>query len=81
MTGVELVVLGVAALATAALTAVAGAGGGMVLLIVILQFVDPLVAIPAHGVIQLFSNGTRAVTLRADVDRTLLAPFIMVLED
>ena len=79
MTGVELVVLGVAALATAALTAVAGAGGGMVLLIVILQFVDPLVAIPAHGVIQLFSNGTRAVTLRADVDRTLLAPFIVPL--
>ncbi len=76
---VELLILFVAAVATAALTAVAGAGGGMILLIVILQFVDPLVAIPAHGVIQLFSNGTRAVTLRADVDRGLLAPFVVPL--
>lgn len=79
MTGVELVVLGIAALVTAAMTAVAGAGGGMILLIVILQFVDPLVAIPAHGVIQLFSNGTRAVTLRHDVDRSLLVPFLLPL--
>jgi len=76
VTGVELLVLGVAACATAALTAVAGAGGGMILLIVMLQFVDPLVAIPAHGVIQLCSNGTRAVTLRHDVDRSLLVPFV-----
>ncbi|MEM9520606.1 MAG: sulfite exporter TauE/SafE family protein [Actinomycetota bacterium] len=79
MSGIELVVLFVAALMTAALTAVAGAGGGMILLIVILQFVDPLVAIPAHGVIQLFSNGTRAMTLRRDVDRSLLAPFVVPL--
>jgi len=76
---VELVVLLVAALATAALTAVTGAGGGMILLIVILQFVDPLVAIPAHGIIQLFSNGTRAFTLRADVDHRLLRPFLVPL--
>ncbi len=79
MTGLELVVLGVAGLATAALTAVAGAGGGMILLIVMLQFVDPLVAIPAHGVIQLCSNGTRAVTLRHDVDRSLIVPFVVPL--
>ena len=79
MSEVELLVLLVAALATSALTAVAGAGGGMILLIVILQFVDPLIAIPAHGVIQLFSNGTRAIALRRDVDRRLLAPFVAAL--
>ena len=79
MSEVELLVLLVAALATSALTAVAGAGGGMILLIVILQFVDPLIAIPAHGVIQLFSNGTRAIALRRDVDRRLLAPFVVAL--
>ena len=79
MTGLEIVVVGVAALVTAALTTVAGAGGGMILLIVMLQFVDPLVAIPAHGVIQLFSNGTRAVTLRRDVDWRLIVPFVVPL--
>ena len=79
VTGVELVVLGIAALVTAALTAVAGAGGGMILLIVILQFVDPLVAIPVHGAIQLFGNGTRAITLRDDVDRSLLLPYVVPL--
>ena len=78
MSEVELLVLLVAALATSALTAVAGAGGGMILLIVILQFVDPLIAIPAHGVIQLFSNGACGA-LRRDVDRRLLAPFVAAL--
>ena len=79
MTGIELVVVALAALATAALTAVAGAGGGLVLLIVILQFVDPLVAIPAHGVIQLVSNGTRAITLRTDVERGLFGWYLVPL--
>ena len=77
MTGVEFVVLGVAALATAALTAVAGAGGGIILLIVILQFVDPLIAVPVHGAIQLFGNGTRAITLRRDVDWSLMLPYLV----
>ena len=79
VTGLELVVVAVAALLTAALTAVAGAGGGLVLLIVILQFVDPLVAIPAHGVIQLMSNSTRALTLRHDVDRRLFPWYLVPL--
>ncbi len=75
----ELIVLAIAAVVTAGVTAVAGAGGGLILLIVILQFVDPLVAIPAHGVIQLFSNGTRAITLRDDVDASLLRPYVLPL--
>ncbi len=79
VSGLELVILAIAAVGTAALTAVAGAGGGLILLIVILQFVDPLVAIPAHGVIQLVSNGTRAATLRADVDHALLRPYVLPL--
>ena len=79
MSEVDLAVLFVAAVATAAMTSVVGAGGGMILLIVIVQFVDPLVAVPAHGVIQLFSNGTRAVTLRNNIDRGLLVPFVVPL--
>ena len=43
---VELLILLLVAVATSAITAVVGAGGGLILLIVILQFVDPLVAVP-----------------------------------
>jgi uncharacterized membrane protein YfcA len=76
VTGLELIVVGVAAVSTAALTAVAGAGGGLILLIVLLQFVAPEVAIPLHGVIQLISNGSRAATLRSDIEPRLLRWYI-----
>lgn len=72
MSEIELAVIGVAAVLTAALTAVAGAGGGLVLLVVMLQFVDPVVAIPAHGVVQLVSNGTRTLTLRGEAETSSL---------
>lgn len=77
MSGVELVLVVVAAIATSALTAVVGAGGGLVLLLVLLQFVDPVVAIPLHGVIQLVSNGSRAATLRGHVERRLLRWYLL----
>jgi len=79
MSEVELLVIAVAAVLTAALTAVAGAGGGVVLLVVMLQFVDPVVAIPAHGVVQLVSNGTRTITLRKDAETALLRWYLPLL--
>ena len=79
MSEIELAIVAVAAIATAALTAAAGTGGGLVLLIVILQFVDPLVAISAHGVIQLVSNGTRTLTLRRGIEHQLLRWYVMPL--
>lgn len=79
MSEIELVVIAVAAVLTAALTAVAGAGGGVVLLVVMLQFVDPVVAIPAHGVVQLVSNGTRSITMRDDADASLLRWYLPLL--
>lgn len=39
---------------------VMGLAGGMLLLAVLLLFLDPLVAIPVHGVVQLVSNASRA---------------------
>jgi uncharacterized protein len=75
----ELLIVAVAAIATAALTAVAGAGGGVVLLVVILQFVDPIVAIPVHGVVQLVSNGTRTLTLRDDAEPRVLRWYLPLL--
>ena len=71
--------VGVAAVLTAALTAAAGAGGGLILLIVLLQFVDPIVAIPLHGVIQFLSNGTRALTLRDDVKPGIVRWYLLPL--
>lgn len=67
MTPVELSALFLAAAGTAWLTAVAGLGGGLVLLAILLRFMDPAEAIPVHGAIQLVSNGTRAWTLREHV--------------
>lgn len=63
----ELVVVGLVALVTAVISAVAGLGGGIILLAVIAQFRVPAVAIPIHGAIQLVSNGFRTVLLRRDV--------------
>jgi uncharacterized membrane protein YfcA len=79
MSETELVILVFVAAATAAITAVAGAGGGLILLVTLLQFVDPLVAIPAHAVIQFVSNSTRAVTLRHTVEVSLLRWYVVPL--
>jgi len=62
-----IVVVGVAALLTSILSAIAGLGGGVILLMVIAQFVAPTVAIPIQGAIQLASNSSRAWFLRGDV--------------
>ena len=36
---------------TAMITSIAGAGGGTILLAYMLQFINPLVAIPIHGTV------------------------------
>ncbi|MEL6892855.1 MAG: sulfite exporter TauE/SafE family protein [Actinomycetota bacterium] len=61
------VIVGVTALLTSILSAVAGLGGGVILLIAIAQFVAPTTAIPIQGAIQLASNSSRAWFLRDDV--------------
>ena len=63
----ELLVIGIAAVATSVLSALAGLGGGIILLAVVAQFFVPAVAIPIHGGIQLVSNGSRAAILRKDI--------------
>jgi len=70
--GFELAVLGVAALLTSILSAVVGMAGGITLLAVMLLFLEPLVAIPLHGVIQLVSNGSRSWIQRSHVDRGIV---------
>ena len=53
---------------TAILSAIVGMAGGIVLLTTMLLFLEPLVAIPLHGVVQLVSNGSRTWIQRSHVD-------------
>jgi uncharacterized protein len=71
--GAEVVLVAGGALATSALTAVLGFGGGIVFLALLLLVVDPVVAIPLHAAIQVTSNGTRTVIRRHDVDWGIVA--------
>jgi uncharacterized membrane protein YfcA len=70
-----LAVLAGAAFASSILSAVVGMAGGITLLSVMLLFVDPLIAIPLHGVVQLVSNSSRAVIQREHVDRRIVVPY------
>jgi uncharacterized membrane protein YfcA len=73
MDGWEVLLVGLTALGTSAISAVLGFGGGVVLLALMLVFLDPLVAIPLHAAIQIASNGTRTVIRRHDVDWGIVA--------
>ncbi len=66
-------IIALAALATSILSALAGLGGGIILLAVILQFFAPTTAIPIHGGIQFVSNGSRAAILREHINRRVVA--------
>ncbi len=79
MGGEELLLLWMAAFATAVLSAIVGMAGGITLLAAMLLFLPPLVAIPVHGVIQLASNGSRAWIQRRHVDRSILLRFGLLL--
>ena len=75
----ELAVLAAAALATSILSAIVGMAGGITLLAVMLLFLDPLIAVPLHGVIQLVSNSSRAVIQRRHLDWGIVARYSLLL--
>jgi len=54
------------------LSAIVGMAGGITLLSVMLLFLEPLLVIPLHGVIQLVSNSSRAVIQRRHVQGWIL---------
>jgi uncharacterized membrane protein YfcA len=74
-----LIVLTVASLATATLSAVVGMAGGIVLLSVMLLFLEPLEAIPLHGAIQLVSNGSRTWIQRSHVEGGIVWRYALLL--
>lgn len=79
MPGGEVALIALAAGVGAALTAVAGLGGGTLTLAVMLRYLDPLDAVALHGVIQLVSNSSRTVALRTHVQWPIAARFVVLL--
>lgn len=79
MDPLQLAILAGVALATSMLSAVVGMAGGITLLAVMLLFLEPLVAIPLHGVIQLASNSSRTVIQRRHVKWSILARYSVLL--
>lgn len=79
MSGAEVLLLGVAVYLTAILSAVVGMAGGLTLLVVMLQWLDPLVALPLHGAIQLVSNGSRVVVQRRHAEWRIAGAFALLL--
>jgi uncharacterized membrane protein YfcA len=75
----DLAILAVAAFATSILSAVVGMAGGITLLAVMLLFLEPLAAIPLHGVIQLVSNSARTAIQRRHVDLHILLRYSALL--
>jgi len=75
----EISILSGVALATSMLSAIVGMAGGFILLSVMLLYLDPLVAIPLHGVIQLVSNGSRTLVQRAHVRWSIIGSLAVLL--
>lgn len=60
-----------------AMTAVLGVGGGTGMLAVMASLFPPAVLIPIHGIVQLGSNGGRAVMMREHVHRPIFVYFLL----
>ena len=77
--GPELVVIWGISLATAAVSAILGMAGGMLLLAVMLLYLDPAVAIPVHAIAQLASNTSRSLAHWRSIRRDLVLPYLILL--
>jgi uncharacterized membrane protein YfcA len=75
----SLAILTATALATSVVSGMLGLAGGMILLAVLLLFLEPLVAIPLHGVIQLVSNSSRAWIQRSHVQPAIVLRYALPL--
>ncbi len=70
-----LLVLALAAFATSIISGIIGMGGGILLLATMLSFLSHAETIPAHGAVQLVSNGTRLLVFLRHVDVKTVARF------
>ncbi len=68
--------LGATAVLTSVVSGVMGMAGGMLLLAVMLLKLEPALAIPVHGVVQMVSNASRAFFLRRQVQWRFVWRFV-----
>jgi uncharacterized membrane protein YfcA len=61
---------------TSMVTATFGAGGGVMLLVIMASWLPPAAIVPVHGMIQLGSNGGRAWMTRSAIDWRVILAFI-----
>ncbi|MBT5856298.1 sulfite exporter TauE/SafE family protein [bacterium] len=72
-----LLILGLAALASATISGLVGMAGGILLLATMTFFLPFQVIVPIHGIVQLTSNITRAAILRKNIHRRILGYFLL----
>ena len=68
--------LAVVTLGTSIVSGIMGMAGGMLLLAFMLLRLEPMVAIPLHGVVQLVANGSRAFFLRSHIAWPAVVRFV-----
>ncbi|GGK63595.1 sulfite exporter TauE/SafE family protein [Amphritea balenae] len=71
------IILVITSLLTSMLTAAMGIGGGVLLLAVMASIVPVAALIPVHGLVQLGSNGNRALMTRQHIDWPLVRLFAL----
>lgn len=76
MSGQLVLLLMLAALATSALTAAMGIGGGVLLLAIMALSMPPAAIIPVHGMVQLGSNANRALMTFKHINPGLILWFL-----
>ena len=69
------VTLTAAAFITAAISAAFGIGGGVAMLAVMLAVLPPAIVLPIHGIVQAGANAGRVLTLRRNIQTSMLTWF------
>ena len=69
----------ISATVTSVISAVAGMGGGVVLLSIMTFFLGIEVIVPIHGIVQLASNSTRTFSLLSNVKRNIFFPAVLTM--
>lgn len=77
MTTITYLILGFTAVATSTISALIGMGGGIIFLSITLFFIPLKIAIPVHGIAQVFSNAYRSFLLRNYIKWKVSIPYFL----
>ena len=74
---IQLLSLSIVTFITSAISAIAGMGGGVILLSIMISFMPTQIIIPIHGMVQLISNSYRCWLLRVSIKKDFLLYFAL----